>query len=297
MTNIAIIGLGLMGASFAKKLTRLNYNVYGIDVSQQTIGKAKELKIIVDGSTNPLDVISKCDTFIFCLYPTKILPWIEVYQNDIPKNSLLMDISGVKTNIVKPIQDVLREDLELLSIHPMCGRESRGIEFSDETIFKGSNFILVPTQKNKNETVNSRSQAGDKNETVEAVKELANKMEFGRICTLSIEEHDKMIGFLSQLTHVIAVSLMNTHDNAHLVEYTGDSFRDLTRIAKINEDLWTELFIMNKDILLDEINQFIDSISHFRDSLEQEDTQEMKRLFIQSTKRRDKFNKTDAKKR
>ncbi len=121
MTNIAIIGLGLMGASFAKKLTRLNYNVYGIDVSQQTIDKAKELKIIVDGSTNPLDVISKCDTFIFCLYPTKILPWIEVYQNDIPKNSLLMDISGVKTNIVKPIQDVLREDLELLSIHPMCG--------------------------------------------------------------------------------------------------------------------------------------------------------------------------------
>ena len=108
-------------------------------------------------------------------------------------------------------------------------------------------------------------------------------MEFGRICTLSIEEHDKMIGFLSQLTHVIAVSLMNTHDNAHLVEYTGDSFRDLTRIAKINEDLWTELFII--------------SISHFRDSLEQEDTQEMKRLFIQSTKRRDKFNKTDAKKR
>ena len=173
MTNIAIIGLGLMGASFAKKLTHLNYNVYGIDVSEQTIDKAKELKIIVDGSTNPLDVISKCDTFIFCLYPTKILPWIEVYQNDIPKHSLLMDISGVKTNIVKPIQDVLREDLELLSIHPMCGRESRGIEFSDETIFKGSNFILVPTQKNKSETV-------------EAVKELAHKMEFGRICTLSI---------------------------------------------------------------------------------------------------------------
>ena len=244
MTNIAIIGLGLMGASFAKKLTHLNYNVYGIDVSEQTIDKAKELKIIVDGSTNPLDVISKCDTFIFCLYPTKILPWVEVYQNDIPKHSLLMDISGVKTNIVKPIQDVLREDLELLSIHPMCGRESRGIEFSDETIFKGSNFILVPTQKNKSETI-------------ESVKDLATQMEFGRICTLSIEEHDKMIGFLSQLTHVIAVSLMNTHDNAHLVEYTGDSFRDLTRIAKINEDLWTELFIMNKDILLDDTKTII----------------------------------------
>ncbi len=149
MTNIAIIGLGLMGASFAKKLTHLNYNVYGIDVSQQTIDKAKELNIIVDGSTNPLDVISKCDTFIFCLYPTKILPWIEVYQNDIPKHSLLMDISGVKTNIVKPIQDVLREDLELLSIHPMCGRESRGIEFSDETILRVQTLFLFLLKRTK----------------------------------------------------------------------------------------------------------------------------------------------------
>ena len=284
MKNIGIVGLGLMGASFAKKLSQLNYSVYGIDVSKQTIDKAKELKIIVDGSTNPLDVIGQCDTFIFCLYPTKILPWIEVYQNDIPKNSLLMDISGVKTNVIQPIQDILRDDLELLSIHPMCGRESRGIEFSDENIFKGSNFILVPTNKNKESTI-------------ESVKQLASEMEFGRICTLSTQEHDKMIAFLSQLTHVIAVSLMNTHDNEHLVEYTGDSFRDLTRIAKINEDLWTELFIMNKDILLDEINQFIDAISYFRDCLENEDKQEMKRLFIQSTKRRDKFNKTDAKKR
>ncbi len=284
MKNIAIIGLGLMGASFAKKLTHLNYNVYGIDVHQQSIDTAKELKIIKNGSTNPSDVISKCDTFLFCLYPTKILPWIEVYQDEIPENSLLMDISGVKTNIVKPIQKILRSDLELLSIHPMCGRESRGIEFSDESIFKGSNIIIVPTEKNKEETI-------------KIVKDLAEEMEFGRICTLSIEEHDRMIAFLSQLTHVIAVSLMNTHDNEHLVEYTGDSFRDLTRIAKINEDLWTELFVMNKDILLDEIDQFIDAITHFRDSLEKEDTQEMKRLFIQSTKRRDKFNKTDVKKK
>lgn len=284
MTHIAIVGLGLMGASFAKKLTHLHYNVYGIDVHQQAIDTAKNQNIIVDGSTNPLDIIPKCDTFIFCLYPTKILPWIEVYQNDIAKNALLMDISGVKTNIVKPIQNILRPDLELLSIHPMCGRESRGIEFSDESIFKGSNFIIVPTDKNKEATI-------------ESVKKLAKQMEFGRICTLSIQEHDEMIGFLSQLTHVIAVSLMNTHDNEHLVEYTGDSFRDLTRIAKINEDLWTELFLMNKDILLNEINQFIEAISHFRDALQEEDTQEMKRLFIQSTKRRDKFNKTDAKKR
>lgn len=282
MKNIAIIGLGLMGASFAQKLTNLGYSVYGIDVHQETLNIAQEKEMIISGSTNPIDIIPKCDTFIFCLYPTKIKPWLEVYQDDIPDHSLLMDISGVKTNIIEPIQNILKPTLELLSIHPMCGRESRGIQFSDETIFKGSNFIIIPTHKNKQETIFQ-------------VKALAEKMEFGRICELSIEEHDKMIGFLSQLTHVIAVSLMNTHDNSHLVEYTGDSFRDLTRIAKINEDLWSELFILNKDILLDEIQQFIDSITYFKDMLEQENIQEMKRLFIQSTKRRDKFNKTDIK--
>lgn len=100
-----------------------------------------------------------------------------------------------------------------------------------------------------------------------------------------------MIAFLSQLTHVIAVSLMNTHENAHLVEYTGDSFRDLTRIASINENMWTELFLINKDILLNEIDAFIASIQHFRDSLASEDQEEMKRLFIQSTERRELFNK------
>ena len=100
-----------------------------------------------------------------------------------------------------------------------------------------------------------------------------------------------MIGFLSQLTHVIAVSLMNTHDNAHLVEYTGDSFRDLTRIAKINETMWSELFLLNKEILLSEIDAFAAELQHFRDTLAEENVTEMKRLFIQSTARRKKFDK------
>lgn len=100
-----------------------------------------------------------------------------------------------------------------------------------------------------------------------------------------------MIAFLSQLTHVIAVSLMNTHDNSHLVEYTGDSFRDLTRIAKINEEMWSELFLLNKEILLHEMDAFVASISNFREVLANEDTDKMKELFIQSTERRKKFDK------
>lgn len=277
--NIGIIGLGLMGASFAKRLSpQKDKTIYGIDQNEQTIQTALELNIIKEGSTNPGKLIKKCNLIILALYPTMIKPWIVENQQYLESGTILMDISGVKTNIVEPVQAILRKDLELISIHPMCGRESRGIDFAQADIFDNANYIIVPTDKNTPKAI-------------EAAKQLGKDLRVKNISILSCEEHDRMIGFLSQLTHVIAVSLMNTHDNSHLVEYTGDSFRDLTRIATINEDLWSELFLLNKDILLDEINQFLDATKHFRDSLEKEDIDEMKRLFIQSTNRRKLFNK------
>ena len=277
--NIGIIGLGLMGASFAKRLSpQKDKTIYGIDQNEQTIQTALELNIIKEGSTDPGKLIKKCNLIILALYPTMIKPWIVENQQYLESGTILMDISGVKTNIVEPVQAILREDLELISIHPMCGRESRGIDFAQADIFDNANYIIVPTNKNTPKVI-------------EAAKQLGKDLRVKNISILSCEEHDRMIGFLSQLTHVIAVSLMNTHDNSHLVEYTGDSFRDLTRIATINEDLWSELFLLNKDILLDEIDQFLDATKHFRDSLEKEDIDEMKRLFIQSTNRRKLFNK------
>lgn len=277
--NIGIIGLGLMGASFAKRLSpQKDKTIYGIDQNKQTIQTALELNIIKEGSTDPGKLIKKCNLIILALYPTMIKPWIVENQQYLESGTILMDISGVKTNIVEPVQAILREDLELISIHPMCGRESRGIDFAQADIFDNANYIIVPTNKNTPKAI-------------KAAKQLGKDLRVKNISILSCEEHDRMIGFLSQLTHVIAVSLMNTHDNSHLVEYTGDSFRDLTRIATINENLWSELFLLNKDILLDEIDQFLDATKHFRDSLEKEDIDEMKRLFIQSTNRRKLFNK------
>lgn len=277
--NIGIIGLGLMGASFAKRLSpQKDKTVYGIDQNEQTIQTALELNIIKEGSTDPGKLIKECNLIILALYPTMIKPWIVENQQYLESGTILMDISGVKTNIVEPVQAILRKDLELISIHPMCGRESRGIDFAQADIFDNANYIIVPTDKNTPKAI-------------EAAKQLGKDLRVKNISILSCEDHDRMIGFLSQLTHVIAVSLMNTHDNSHLVEYTGDSFRDLTRIATINENLWSELFLLNKDILLDEIDQFLDATKHFRDSLEKEDIDEMKRLFIQSTNRRKLFNK------
>lgn len=277
MKTIGIIGLGVMGGSFAARCKELGYKVDGIDIDPKTIQYALDHQIIDKGSVNCEDLIGECDILVFCLYPTKIKPWLEKYQDLIKPGCILMEISGVKENIAMPLQEILRKDVELISVHPMCGRESQGIEYSTPRIFDQANFIITPTNSNTYSNV-------------VFVSSFAKELGCKNISVLSMEEHDKMIGFLSQLTHVIAVSLMNTHENTHLVEYTGDSFRDLTRIAKINENMWSELFILNKDILLDEISQFISSITHFKEALEKEDEEEMKRLFTISTARRKCFD-------
>ncbi len=275
-----IVGLGVMGGSYARKLMSLQETVYGFARRKETIDTAMKKHYISDGTTDLSDgLLSRCDIVVLCLYPTLVAPWIKENQKYLKSGCEIMDISGVKTGIILPSQEALtREDVELISTHPMCGRESRGLEFSDPNIFNGANYIVVPTEKNTKKAVEDAIALGE-------------KLGCTNISTLTIERHDRMIGFLSQLTHVIAVSLMNTHDSDELVKFTGDSFRDLTRIASINEDMWAELFLLNKEILLSEIDAFDDALMHFRDALDQEDTEEMKRLFIQSTKRRKKFNR------
>lgn len=282
-TKFLIIGLGLLGGSYAMALKQEGYTVYGLARRQETIDYALDHNIIDEGQIEVDDFVKKADVVIFGLYPTAMVEWIKKYKHLFKENTLITDVSGVKSNIVDVVQEELKGfPVEFISCHPMAGRETSGIEYANTEMFKKANFIITPTEINTPEAI-------------EFCHDLAYTLHFNHIAILNCEEHDHMIGFLSQLCHVIAVSLMNTHDNSHLVEFTGDSFRDLTRIAQINENMWAELFLLNKDILLDETNQFIDSISHFRDALANEDADEMKRLFIQSTERRKMFNKNDGK--
>lgn len=275
---IGIVGLGLMGASYAARLKEKGLTVYGFARRKETLDQALEKQIIDKGSLSLEDgLLHECDIVVLALYPTLLKDWIQTNQPYCKDNAILMDISGVKSNIIAPIEAILDPRLRFISTHPMCGRESKGMEHYDPSIFDGANYLVIPTQHSDPAAV-------------EQAKQLGEWLGCKNIETLTVAQHDRMIGFLSQLTHLIAVSLMNTHENEQFIKYTGDSFRDLTRIASINEDMWTELFLLNKDILLDETNQFIDSVSHFRDALENEDEEEMKRLFIQSTHRRNRFN-------
>lgn len=277
-TNFLIVGLGLLGGSYAKGLKENGYSVMGLARRQESIDYALSHHYIDKGSIHANEVVAQADVIIIALYPEIMITWIEENQHLFKENVLITDVSGVKCNVVERIQNTLRSDAQFISAHPMAGKENSGIEYANTKMFKKANYIITPTEKNTQDAIAFSY-------------DLANILQFHHIAQLSCEEHDKMIGFLSQLTHVIAVSLMNTHDNEHLVDYTGDSFRDLTRIAKINETMWSELFLLNKDILLHEIDAFIASITNFRNILENEDVDEMKKLFIQSTKRRKKFDK------
>lgn len=272
-----IVGLGLLGGSYAKGLKEKGYSVYALDINQDSIQFALEQGII-DSCNSEHECIENADYIIFGLYPTLIKPWLIEHQHLIKKSAILTDVSGVKRVIVPEIQACLKKDIEFIASHPMAGKEVSGVQSSDNHMFKQANFIITPTDINTKEAI-------------AFLEDLGKILEFNRISVCTLDEHDKMIGYVSQLTHVIAVSLMNAQDNTHLVQYTGDSFRDLTRIAKINENLWSELFLLNKDYLIQEIEDFIKELNHFKDTLYNDDEEEMKRLFIQSTKRRKQFDK------
>lgn len=277
-SKFLIVGLGLLGGSYAQALSEQGYHVKAIEINQLSIDYAKEHHIIEDGSTFDTDMIQEADIIIFGLYPMALIDWIRNYQIYFKTGAMLTDVSGVKSNVVDVIQKDLRNDVEFIASHPMAGKEVSGVKYSDPSIFKVANFIIVPTEKNTPEAITF-------------LHELANILGFSHITELSMQKHDEMIGFVSQLTHAIAVSLMNANDNTHLVEYTGDSFRDLTRIANINENLWSELFFLNKENLIHEIDDFQASLDNLKTKLIEDDVDGLKQLFIQSTQRRKQFNK------
>ena len=278
-TEFLIIGLGVIGGSYAEALSRKGYKVKAITKEQKDIDYALQKKMISEGTTEiDKDMIKNADIIVFALYPHILIEWLENNQQYISPGTLITDVTGVKSAVVPKVQSLLRPDLEFIASHPMAGRESRGIEYADGNIFKSANFIVTPTEKNTREAT-------------EICKQLGEILGFSRISELSLEEHDKMIGFLSQLTHCIAISLMTCNTNDDLVKYTGDSFRDLIRIAKINDEMWSELFLLNKKYLSGEIHMFINGIEKIKKYLDADDKESLRDMMKLSTKRKIQFDK------
>lgn len=277
--KILIIGLGLIGGSYAKGLMKKNYEVYGVARRREVIEYAKQNNFIIDGTIDlNKEYISDFDRIIFGLYPKALIEFVDKYKNDFKPGTIITDVTGVKGAIVDIIQNELDGNAEFIPAHPMAGKEKLGIENADDKIFKNANYIITPTDKNTEKGI-------------EFAKQIAIDLEFRKISILSVDEHDEMIAYLSQLTHCIAVTLMTGKNSTHLVDYTGDSFRDLTRIANIDENMWSELFLLNKDKLIKEMEIFENEFDKLKNAIKNEDVDTMKQMMRLSSERRKHFDK------
>ena len=277
--KILIVGLGLLGGSYAQALTRKGFYVTAITKSQSSIDYALSKNMIAKGSSFVDEkLIGEADLVIFALYPHIFIDWIRENQHFFKSGAIITDVTGVKESIVGTIQETLRSDVEFIAAHPMAGREVYGVQNSDDRIFKGANYVITPSEKNTPDAI-------------ELCRDLGETLGFAKISELSPKEHDKIIAFVSQLTHCIAISLMTCQTTEHLEDYTGDSFRDLTRIARLNEDMWSELFLINKNALLHQLTLFEGELNRLRCILELEDVEALKNMMRYSTERRALFDK------
>lgn len=278
-TNILIVGLGIIGGSYARGLTKKGLKVRALDTDKDTIEYALANNIICEGSTEIDEkIIGEADVVIFALYPHIFKEWIRDNQRYFKSGAIITDVTGVKSCVVDDIQNMLRDDCEYIAAHPMAGGERLGIKNSNEKIFHAANYIVVPTEKNTEEAK-------------DVCRQIGKLLRFARISELPPKEHDEMIGFVSQLTHCIAMSLMTCNHTEKLEDYTGDSFRDLTRIARIDETMWSELFLLNKDALLHQMKLFTMEFSKLERMLMEADKEGIKDMMRRSTARRKLFDK------
>jgi prephenate dehydrogenase len=277
-----IVGLGLLGGKYAMELSQQGFHVDGINRSEGHLQYALSHGYIKSGKTHDFeDLLAGADHIIFGLYPTALIEWFKAYGSLLKPGCIFTDVSGVKTGLVEPIQAMCPPGVEFIASHPMAGRETSSVEHSASVDFSPANFIITPTKKNTPEGI-------------AWARDLAETLGFSHICTLTPAEHDKMIGYVSQLCHAIAVSLMCANDNSSLAEYTGDSFRDLTRIAHINDTMWAELFLWNKQNLIAEIDQFDAALLRIRRAMVEDDRDALEAMFRLSTERRAAFDKKAA---
>lgn len=293
--NILVVGLGLIGTAYAKALSEKGYRVIGITRSREVIDAALVEGVIAEGDTTVNErLIAEANIIIFGLYPAALIDWIKANGHLIQSGTILTDVTGVKGCVVEQVQEMLPDGVEFISAHPMAGKELVGSSKLDvyhaatPDMFRGANYLVVPTQKNSQEAIRLCEQLG-------------HILGFGRVTQLSVQEHDDMIAYLSQLTHAIAVSLMCCAEEgtepteegnlARMALLTGDSFRDLTRIAKINDVMWTELFLSNRTALLKQMDLFAEKFDAMRDALANEDSETMRAMMRMSTVRRRGFDK------
>ena len=258
--NIAVVGLGLIGGSFCKALKKHTFHhIMGIDRSKETIAKALEYGAI-DEEITP-DRLCEANLTIICLYPKAIVDFVKENAGNFKKGGIVIDSCGIKEYVVNECTPVLEEKgVIFVGTHPMAGREFSGFEYSQDDLFKGASFIITPTENTPQIAV-------------DLLQTLAGSIEFGKAVVSTPQKHDEVIAYTSQLAHVVSNAYVKSPVMLNYDGFSAGSFQDLTRVAKLNEFMWSELFMCNKTALLREINCILEHITEYRDAIVNNDTE------------------------
>lgn len=256
--DIAIVGLGLIGGSFARAIKKYtNHKVYGLDINQKSIEQAKA-DAVIDAQTGE-NQLCKMDMVIVCLHPKNIINFIHDNIKNFKQGTIIIDSCGVKGAIVEACDKVLCENkIRFIGAHPMAGRERFGYEASVSDLYLNASMILTLTENT------------DK-EAVEIFENLCYKIGFSKIVKTTPEHHDEVIAYTSQLAHVVSNAYVKSPTLFNRNGYSAGSFLDLTRVARLDENMWTELFLYNRNELVKQIDIILENIKKYRDAIADND--------------------------
>ena len=273
--NIAVVGLGLIGGSICKALKANTFHhIMGIDTDKETIAKALDQGAI-DEEITP-DRLCEANLTIVALYPVAIVDFVKQNADKFRKGSIVMDICGIKGYIVRNCTPVLEEKgVIFIGTHPMAGTEHSGFDYSTPDLFKKASFIITPT-------------ASTPQIAIDLVSTLGACMSFGQVVIATPEQHDANIAYTSQLAHVVSNAYVKSPSLFRADGFSAGSFLDLTRVAYLNEEMWSSLFMCNKEALLFEVNPIIHSLEQYRDAMVNDDIDTLRELLKVGRERKEK---------
>lgn len=263
--KIGVVGLGLIGGSFCKAIKeKTSHECFGMDINSEVIKKA----ISVSAIDKELEVkdLKNCDILIVSLYPKQTVSFLKENADNFKKGSIVIDACGVKSFITEQAENLLFEKgITFIGAHPMAGREFSGFDYSLADLFVGASFIMTPGDRVKESKI-------------EIVKIFAKEIGFSRVVITDVKTHDETIAFTSQIAHIISNAYVKSPTLQNESGFSAGSFQDLSRVAKLNEDMWTDLFLLNQKPLLYELDTVIDNLSKYRKALSEKDAETLKKL-------------------